>query len=106
MFIDKINHQNINKKINLIDINKKQQRTENDKFSDKLKEYIEIGLEKLSKNQKKAKNHSEEFVSSKSGVSLNDVVIDLEKSSLSMQMAIQVRNKIMSAYQEIMSQQI
>jgi len=106
MFIDKINHQNINKKINLIDINKMQRPENNDKFNDKFKEYIKIGLEILSKNDKKSKNSSEEFVLNKSGAPLNDVVIDLEKSSLSMQMAIQVRNKIMSAYQEIMNQQI
>ncbi|QCI17487.1 flagellar hook-basal body complex protein FliE [Buchnera aphidicola (Acyrthosiphon lactucae)] len=102
MFINNIDHQNINTKINLLDINTKTQKTESDKFMD----YIKIGLGEISKTQNHAKSDSEKFILNQSGVSLNDVMINLEKSSISMQMAIQIRNKIMSAYQEIMNQQI
>jgi len=39
-------------------------------------------------------------------VSLNDVMVDLQKSSVSMQMGIQVRNKLVSAYTDIMNMQV
>ena len=97
MFID-----NINTKINLLDINTRTQKKESDKFID----YIKMALEEISKKQNQAKTDSEKFTSNQSEVSLNDIMINLEKSSISTQMAIQIRNKIMSAYQEIMSQQI
>jgi len=39
-------------------------------------------------------------------VSLNDVMIDMQKASISFQTAVQVRNKLVSAYQEIASMQV
>ncbi len=33
------------------------------------------------------------------GISLNDVMVDLQKSSVSLQMGVQVRNKLVAAYQ-------
>jgi hypothetical protein len=38
-------------------------------------------------------------------VALNDVMTDLQKASVSLQMGIQVRNKLVSAYQEVMGMQ-
>ncbi|WP_163454931.1 flagellar hook-basal body complex protein FliE, partial [Escherichia coli] len=43
------------------------------------------------------------FTLGKSNVSLNDVMVDMQKASLSLQMGIQVRNKLVAAYQEVMS---
>ncbi len=40
------------------------------------------------------------------GVALNDVMTDMQKASVSMQMGIQVRNKLVAAYQEVMSMQV
>jgi flagellar hook-basal body complex protein FliE len=39
-------------------------------------------------------------------VALNDVMTDLQKASVSLQMGIQVRNKLVSAYQEVMGMQV
>ncbi|EMI5489849.1 flagellar hook-basal body complex protein FliE [Providencia stuartii] len=53
------------------------------------------------------RNHSakqiEDFTLGKENVSLNDVMVDMQKASLSFQMGIQVRNKLVAAYQEVMS---
>jgi len=38
-----------------------------------------------------------------SNISLNDVIIDLQKASLGFQTAVQVRNKLVAAYKEISS---
>ena len=40
------------------------------------------------------------------GVALNDVMADLQKASVSLQMGLQVRNKLVSAYQEVMGMQV
>ncbi|EKT62205.1 flagellar hook-basal body complex protein FliE [Providencia burhodogranariea] len=45
----------------------------------------------------------EDFTLGKQNVALNDVMVDMQKASLSLQMGIQVRNKLVAAYQEIMS---
>lgn len=37
------------------------------------------------------------------GVSLNDVIVDMQKSSIAFQATVQVRNRLVSAYQEIAS---
>lgn len=48
----------------------------------------------------------EAFTLGKPGVELNDVMVDMQKASISLQMGVQVRNKLVSAYQEIMSMQV
>ena len=101
MFIDNIRHQDI-QTINLLDTNTNTKKKENENFINHLK----IALRELSNIQNHAKAGAEQFVLNQPGVSLNDVMINLEKSSLSLQMAIQIRNKIVSAYQEIMNQQM
>jgi flagellar hook-basal body complex protein FliE len=37
------------------------------------------------------------------GISLNDVMIDLQKASVGFQATVQVRNRLVAAYQEIAS---
>jgi flagellar hook-basal body complex protein FliE len=50
-----------------------------------------------------AKELSEQFALGESNASLQDVVMSLQKASLSFQTMVQVRNKLVSAYQEIMN---
>jgi flagellar hook-basal body complex protein FliE len=38
-------------------------------------------------------------------VALNDVMVDMQKANISFQMGLQVRNKVVAAYQEIMNMQ-
>jgi flagellar hook-basal body complex protein FliE len=101
MFIDNINHQNIDTKTNLLDIN-----IQKNKEPKNFINYVEAALKEISTVQNQANNDAEKFVLNQSEKSLNDVMINLQKSSISIQMAIQIRNKIVSAYQEIMNQQI
>lgn len=54
MFIENINHQNINTKFNLLDAQKK----DSENFID----YIKIALGEISKNQNHAKIDSEKFI--------------------------------------------
>ncbi|QCI23639.1 flagellar hook-basal body complex protein FliE [Buchnera aphidicola (Macrosiphoniella sanborni)] len=80
--------------------------TKKKEFNEIFIDCIKTGLGKISNIQNHAKADAEKFILNQPGISLNDVMINLEKSSISIQMAIQIRNKIVSAYEEIMNQQI
>ncbi|MES1952315.1 flagellar hook-basal body complex protein (FliE) [Salinisphaera sp. S4-8] len=40
------------------------------------------------------------------GVGINDVMVDMQKASLGFEMGVQVRNRVVSAYREIMNMQV
>jgi flagellar hook-basal body complex protein FliE len=53
-----------------------------------------------------AKQLTRQFEAGDPDVNLQDVVLSLQKASLSFQTMVQVRNKLVSAYQEIMNMQV
>lgn len=53
--------------------------------------------------QQQARALSQDYISGKPGVGLNDVMVSMQKSSIALNFGIQMRNKMVSAYQEIMS---
>ncbi|EMD1657448.1 flagellar hook-basal body complex protein FliE [Pluralibacter gergoviae] len=67
---------------------------------------LTAALDRISDAQNSAKLQAEKFAIGEPGVALNDVMTDLQKSSISLQMGIQVRNKLMAAYQDIMNMQV
>lgn len=67
---------------------------------------MKAALDKISETQNTARSQAQDFEMGKPGVALNDVMVDLQKSSVSMQMGIQVRNKLVSAYSDIMNMQV
>lgn len=68
-------------------------------FADEMKK----SLERISNSQQHAAGQAEAFELGKPGVSLNDVMIDLQKANVGFQMGLQVRNRVVAAYQEIMN---
>ncbi len=71
-------------------------------FADLLKQSIE----KVNMTQQEADRLSTAFQSGDPNVQLSDVMVALQKSNVSFQAMIQVRNKLVNAYQEIMNMQI
>ncbi|MDF7628505.1 flagellar hook-basal body complex protein FliE [Erwiniaceae bacterium L1_55_4] len=67
---------------------------------------MKAALNKISDTQTAARTQAQDFEMGKPGIQLNDVMVDLQKSSISMQMGIQVRNKLVSAYTDIMNMQV
>lgn len=67
---------------------------------------LHAALDRISEKQTAARTQAEKFTLGEPGVALNDVMTDLQKSSVSLQMGIQVRNKLVAAYQEVMSMQV
>jgi flagellar hook-basal body complex protein FliE len=67
---------------------------------------LHASLDRISDTQTAARTQAEKFTLGEPGVALNDVMTDLQKASVSLQMGIQVRNKLVSAYQEVMGMQV
>ncbi|WP_312629452.1 flagellar hook-basal body complex protein FliE [Scandinavium sp.] len=60
-------------------------------------------LNTISTMQTQAKNQAQDYMMGSTKVGLNDVMIDMQKSSLAINFGVQARNKLVNAYQEIMS---
>ena len=71
-------------------------------FSDALKS----SLQQVSDTQKHSAELGQRFAMGDDSVSLSDTMIAMQKSSISFQATVQVRNKLVSAYQEIMNMQV
>lgn len=63
-------------------------------------------LEQVNDQQLKADGLTQRFALGDDKVSLSDVMIERQKASLSLQATVQVRNKLVSAYHEIMNMQV
>ncbi len=71
-------------------------------FADLLK----ASLDQVNAAQQEATNLQQSFDANDPNVNLQDVMVQLQKASLSFQTMVQVRNRLVSAYQEIMSMQV
>lgn len=71
-------------------------------FSDLLTDSINA----VNDNQMKAKEMTTAFTAGEPGVDLPEVMVALQKSSVSFQAVTQVRNQLLSAYQEVMNMQV
>ncbi|EKK5423145.1 flagellar hook-basal body complex protein FliE [Enterobacter hormaechei] len=67
---------------------------------------LHAALDRISDKQNAARTQAERFTLGEPGVALNDVMADLQKASVSLQMGLQVRNKLVSAYQDVMGMQV
>jgi flagellar hook-basal body complex protein FliE len=67
-------------------------------FADVLKS----SLSKISESQATAANEAKAFEVGAPNVSLNDVMVDSQKANVGFQFGLQVRNKLVSAYNDIM----
>lgn len=63
-------------------------------------------LDKISGDQQKAIGEAQAFELGASNVSLNDVMVDMQKVNVGFQFGLQVRNKLVTAYNEIMQMAI
>lgn len=64
---------------------------------------LKRSLDGISGAQNAAHAQAEAFELGVPGVALNDVMIDLQKANVAFQTGIQVRNRLVAAYQEIMN---
>lgn len=71
-------------------------------FADALK----ASLNQVNQTQVKAEQLGKNFAIGDDSVSLSDVMIAGQKANISFQATVQVRNKLVSAYQDIMNMQV
>jgi len=64
---------------------------------------LSSSIQSLNQLQNSAKRTSEAYMSGAPDIGLNDVMVSLQKSTLALNLGVQVRNKMVSAYQEIMN---
>ena len=64
---------------------------------------LQAALQDVSQAQKDARTMAQEFSAGDPNVNLQDVMVNLQKASLSFQQMVQVRNKLVTAYQDIMN---
>ncbi|EPG2864981.1 flagellar hook-basal body complex protein FliE [Pluralibacter gergoviae] len=53
--------------------------------------------------QTRAQQESQDYMTGASDIGLNDVMVDQQKASVALNFGVQMRNKLVSAYQDIMS---
>jgi flagellar hook-basal body complex protein FliE len=71
-------------------------------FSDALKN----SLDSVNSSQVKAEELGQAFAAGDDKVNLSDVMISMQKGSINMPATVEVRNKLVSAYHEIMNMQV
>ncbi|MBG6070492.1 MULTISPECIES: flagellar hook-basal body complex protein FliE [unclassified Polaromonas] len=64
---------------------------------------LKKSLDRISNTQQSASRQAEAFELGKPGVALNDVMVDMAKAGIGFQTALQVRNKVVDAYKEVMN---
>ncbi len=67
---------------------------------------LKSSLDKVDTSQQKAETVSRSFEMGSNDVDLHDVMLSLQKANIDMQTAVQVRNKLVSGYQSIMTMSI
>lgn len=67
---------------------------------------LKSAIDQVNQAQQQAQQISEDFTAGKNDVNLQDVMINLQKANLSFQQMVQVRNKLVSAYNDIMNMQV
>lgn len=85
-----------------LDFSSNQQVSKEQNFVAELK----MALDKISQTQIEASKQAKAFEIGEPNVSLNEVMVNMQKSSVSLQFGVQVRNKLVAAYQEIMNMNV
>ncbi len=65
--------------------------------------YVKAQMDRVAQNQSESRRLASAFEVGDPNVSLADVMIQSQKSSVSFQALVEVRNKLLSAYQEVMN---
>jgi flagellar hook-basal body complex protein FliE len=67
---------------------------------------LTASLEKINTTQRDAEKLGQRFAFGDDSVNLSDVMIERQKASIGLQATIQVRNKLVSAYHDVMNMQV
>lgn len=69
-------------------------------------EILKNSIDKVNQTQKSANQMAEQLAAGDTSQNLHEVMIALQTASVSFQEMVQVRNKLVSAYQDVMNMQV
>ncbi len=69
-------------------------------------EALKASLDQVNQTQQQAEKLGQAFMTGDDRVSLSDVMISMQKANINFQATVQVRNRLVSAYQDIMNMQV
>jgi len=84
----------------------KKPKTENEAVKVDFGETLKTAVDKTNNLQLTAQQMTQDFVSGEKNMDLHEVMISLQKANITFQTTVQVRNKLVTAYQEIMNMQV
>lgn len=64
---------------------------------------LKASIGRINQLQQQASDKTKRFQLGEPGLELNEVMVDMQKAGLAFQMGTQVRNRVISAYKEIMN---
>lgn len=67
---------------------------------------LQNSIDQVSQTQRQAENMAAKFAAGDNEANLHEVMISLQKANLSFQEMVQVRNKLVSAYNDVMNMQV
>lgn len=67
---------------------------------------LQSALQQVNGSQQESDTLQKQFATGESGVDLQDVMMSMQKASLSFQTLVQVRNRLVAAYQEVLNMQV
>ncbi|MCB8888507.1 flagellar hook-basal body complex protein FliE [Vreelandella malpeensis] len=67
---------------------------------------LQASIRRINALQQGASAKAVAFQSGAPNVELNDVMVDMQKASVAFQMGLQVRNRLVSAYRDVMNMQV
>jgi flagellar hook-basal body complex protein FliE len=67
---------------------------------------LKRSLDQVNATQVQAQATAQQFQTGQNGVSLEDAMVSMQKANISFQAAVQVRNKLVAAYTDVMNMQV
>lgn len=67
---------------------------------------LQSAVHRINALKLEASAQAEAFQAGTPGVELNDVMVDMQKASVATEMGIQVRNRLVTAYKDVMNMQV
>ncbi|WP_148253903.1 flagellar hook-basal body complex protein FliE [Aidingimonas lacisalsi] len=67
---------------------------------------LQASIERINELKQSAKSQERAFQAGDPDVALNDVMIDKQKASVAFEMGVQVRNRLVTAYKDVMNMQV
>ncbi|QKE41099.1 MAG: flagellar hook-basal body complex protein FliE [Ferrovum myxofaciens] len=67
---------------------------------------LKHSVDQIAQSQSQADSLTQKFTSGSSNVSLSDAMMAMQKATITLQTGIQIRNKVVTAYTDIMNMQV